>query len=126
VKGGGSNSKARRTVVAKLKIQVISYLYVNDTQEALISSVERAMIEYLNCDDGRVLHHTERWNRKLEAMIRIQEQNDGQITVLIPIGIESLLDYGRCVRLFRVDGDECEWVGKSEDIEFGQAIGRNN
>jgi hypothetical protein len=51
------------------------------------------------------------------AMIPIQEQNDGQIKDLIPIGVESLLDYGRCVRLFRVDGDDCEWVGKSEDIE---------
>jgi hypothetical protein len=65
-------------------------------------------------------------NRKLEAMIRIQEQNDGHIKALIPMGIESLLDYARYVCLFRVDGDECEWVGKSEDIEFGQAIGRNN
>jgi len=48
-------------MAAKLKIQVISYLYVNDTQEALISSLELALIEYLNCDDGRVLHRTERW-----------------------------------------------------------------
>jgi hypothetical protein len=46
--------------------------------------------------------------------------------VLIPIGIESLLDYARCVCLFRVDDDDREWVGKAEDIEFGQAIGRNN
>lgn len=54
---GGSNSKNReRTVAAKLKIQVISYLYVNDTQEALISSLEFALIEYLDCDDGRILH----------------------------------------------------------------------
>jgi hypothetical protein len=46
--------------------------------------------------------------------------------MLIPIGIESPLDYARCVCLFRVDHDDCEWVGKSEDIEFGQAIGSNN
>ena len=59
-------------------------------------------------------------------MVRIQGQNDGQIKVLIPIGVESLLDYARCVCLFRVDGDNCEWVGKSEDIEFGQAIGSKN
>ena len=47
-------------MAAKLKIQVISYLYVNDTQEALISSLELALIEYLNCDDGRVFHHTKK------------------------------------------------------------------
>ena len=48
--------------------------------------------------------------------------------MLIPIGIESLLDYGRCVCLFRVrvDGDDGEWVRKAEDIEFGQAIRSNN
>ena len=65
-------------------------------------------------------------NRKLEAMIHIQQQNDGHIKMLIPMGIEGLLDYARFVCLFRVDGDECEWVRKSEDIEFGQAIGSNN
>jgi hypothetical protein len=62
-RGGGKQLQGwrERTVAAKLKIQVISYLYVNDTQEALISSLELALIEYLNCDDGRVLHRTERW-----------------------------------------------------------------
>jgi hypothetical protein len=65
-------------------------------------------------------------NRKSEAMMRIQEQNDRHIKVLIPIGIESLLDYARCAYLFRVDGDDCEWVGKAEDTTFGQAIGSDN
>jgi hypothetical protein len=46
--------------------------------------------------------------------------------MLIPIGIESLFDYARCVCLFRVDYDDCERVGKAGDIEFGQAIGSNN
>jgi hypothetical protein len=59
-------------------------------------------------------------------MMRIQEQNDGHIKVLTPIGIESLLDYARCVCLFRVDGDDCEWVGMAEDITFGQAICGND
>ena len=59
-------------------------------------------------------------------MISIQEQNDGHIKVLIPIGIESLLDYARRVCLFRVDGDDCERVGKAEDITFDQAICRND
>jgi hypothetical protein len=48
-------------VAAKLKIQVIRYLYIHDTQEALIPSLELALIEDLNCDDRRVLYHTERW-----------------------------------------------------------------
>jgi len=52
-------------------------------------------------------------------MIRIQEQIDGHIELLIPIGIESLFYYARCVCLFRVDGDDCERVGKAEDITFG-------
>jgi hypothetical protein len=67
-------------------------------------------------------------NRNPEAMMRIhiQEQNDGHIKVLIPMRVESLLDYARCVCLFRADGDDCEWVRKCEDIEFGQAIGSNN
>lgn len=56
------NPEAREhTVAAKLKIQVVSHLYINDTQEALISSLELALIEYLNCDDGRVFHRTERY-----------------------------------------------------------------
>ena len=59
-------------------------------------------------------------------MIRIQEHNDGHIKLLIPIGIESLLDYARCVCLFRVDGDDCKRVRKAEDITFGQAICRND
>jgi hypothetical protein len=46
-------------VAAKLKIQVVRYLYINYTQEALISSLELALIEDLNCDDGGVLYHTE-------------------------------------------------------------------
>jgi hypothetical protein len=46
--------------------------------------------------------------------------------MLIPIGIQSLFDHARCVCLFGVDGDDREWVGKSENIEFGQAIGSNN
>jgi hypothetical protein len=46
--------------------------------------------------------------------------------MFIPIGIERLFDYARCVYLFRVDGDDREWVGKPEDIGSGQAIGSNN
>ena len=46
--------------------------------------------------------------------------------MLIPIGIESLFDYARCVYLFRVDDDDREWVGKGEDIGLGQAMGSNN
>lgn len=46
--------------------------------------------------------------------------------MLIPIGIESLFNYARCASLFRVDGDDRKWVGKTEDIAFNQAIGRND
>ena len=46
--------------------------------------------------------------------------------MLIPIGIEGLLDYRARVCLFRVDGEDGEWVGKAEDIEFGKAIRSNN
>jgi len=55
-------------------------------------------------------------------MIRIRVQNDGHIKVLIPIGIEGLLYYARCVCLFCINGDNGEWVGKTEDIALGQAI----
>ncbi len=61
-------------------------------------------------------------------MIRIQEQIDGHIELLIPIGIESLFYYARCVCLFRVDGDDCERVGKAEDkvgVRFGHLNGEN-
>jgi len=54
------------------------------------------------------------------------KQNHGHIKMLIPIGMKSLLDYTRCVRLFRVDDDDREWVGKAGVIGFGQAIGSNN
>jgi hypothetical protein len=66
-------------------------------------------------------------HRKLEPRTgRIWKQTDGHIKMLIPIGIESLFDYARCVCLFRVNDDDRDWVGKAEDIEFGQAIGSNN
>jgi hypothetical protein len=39
--------------------------------------------------------------------------------MFIPIGIESLFDYARCACLFRVGGDDREWVGKAEDVVFG-------
>ena len=46
--------------------------------------------------------------------------------MLIPIGIESLFDYARCVYLLRVHSNHREWVGKPEDTGFGQAIDGNN
>ena len=46
--------------------------------------------------------------------------------ILIPIGIESLFDYARCVCWFRVNDNDRKWVGKAEVIEFGQAMGCNN
>lgn len=46
-------------MTTKLKIQMISYLYIDDTQEALISPLELALIEYLYCDNGGILDHTE-------------------------------------------------------------------
>ena len=69
-------------------------------------------------------------------MLVIENQKQGQrgsenknhihIKILIPIGIESLFDYARYVCLFRIDDDDRIWVGKAEDIEFGQAMGSNN
>ena len=46
--------------------------------------------------------------------------------MLIPIGMKGLFDHARCVRLFRIDEDDREWVGKAGVIRFGQAIGSNN
>ena len=48
------------TMAAKLEIQIISYLYVDDTQKTLISSLELALIEDLHGDDGRILDGAER------------------------------------------------------------------
>jgi len=47
-------------MAAKLEIQIISYLYVDDTQKTLISSLELALIEDLHGDDGRILDGAER------------------------------------------------------------------
>jgi hypothetical protein len=52
----------------------------------------------------------------------VREQKDVHIKALIPIGIEGLLYYARCVCLFCINGDNGEWVGKTEDIALGQAI----
>jgi len=46
--------------------------------------------------------------------------------MLIPIGMKSLFDHARCVRLFRIDEDDREWVGKAGVIGVCQAIGSNN
>ena len=47
------------TMTVKLKIQMISYLYIDDTQETLVSSFELALIEYLHCHDRRILDRAE-------------------------------------------------------------------
>jgi len=57
-KGAGGKLEGH-TVTIKLKIHMISYLYIDDTQEALISPLELALIEDLYCDNGRILDHTE-------------------------------------------------------------------
>jgi hypothetical protein len=69
-------------------------------------------------------------------MLVVENQNQGQrgsenknhrhIKMLIPIGSESLFYYARYMCLFRVDDDDRVWVGKVEDIEFGQAMGSDN
>jgi hypothetical protein len=56
---GGRGKLEGQTMTTKLKIQMISYLYIDDTQEALISPLELALIEYLYCDNGGILDHTE-------------------------------------------------------------------
>jgi hypothetical protein len=81
-------------------------LYVDHTQKALISSLELALIEDLYCDNGRILDH--------------------DIKVLIPIRIKGLFDHTRRVCLLRIDGDDSEWAGKSEDIALGQTISSND
>jgi hypothetical protein len=55
----GNPEAGEHTVTTKLKVQIISYFYVNDTQKALISSLELALIEYLSCDNGRIVYHTD-------------------------------------------------------------------
>lgn len=56
----GSGGKLEgHTMTAKLKIQMISNLNIDDTQESLISPLELALIEDLYCDNGRILDHTE-------------------------------------------------------------------
>jgi hypothetical protein len=59
----GNPEAGEHTVTTKLtgKVQIIGHFYINGTQKALISSLELALIEYLNCDDGRVLHRTGCW-----------------------------------------------------------------
>jgi hypothetical protein len=47
-------------MAAKFKIQMIGYLYIDDTQETLVSSFELALIKDLHCDDGRILDRAER------------------------------------------------------------------
>jgi hypothetical protein len=59
-RGEGILSLEGHTMAAKLKIQIISYLYVDDTQKTLISSLELALIEDLHGDDGRILDGAER------------------------------------------------------------------
>lgn len=58
----GNNEAGEHTVTTKLKLQVIGYLYINDTQKALISSFRPALVEYLNCDNGRIIHHAKCWS----------------------------------------------------------------
>lgn len=41
---------------------------------------------------------------------------DIHIEILVPVGVESLLDYTCCMGLFSVNCDDSERVGQSEDI----------
>ena len=42
-------------MTAKNQVENVGHLDIHDAQEALISSLELALVEDLNCDDGRVL-----------------------------------------------------------------------
>jgi hypothetical protein len=42
--------------------------------------------------------------------------------VLIPRGIERVLDYTGCVLLPQIDGEDREWAGKTGGVAFSQAI----
>jgi len=56
---GGGGKLEGHTMTTKLKIQMISYLNIDDTQEALISPLELALIEDLYRNNGRILDRTE-------------------------------------------------------------------
>ncbi len=45
-------------MTAELQIQIAAHLYVDYTQKALIPSLELALIEDLNGNDGGILDHT--------------------------------------------------------------------
>ena len=46
--------------------------------------------------------------------------------MLVPIGIDCLLNHACYVSSFRVDSDDREWIRKAKDIMFGQTLGRDN
>jgi hypothetical protein len=46
------------TMTAKLEIQVLRCLDIDDTEEALISSLELALVKNLNCNNGSIFDRT--------------------------------------------------------------------
>jgi hypothetical protein len=44
------------TMTAELEVKDIAHFYIHDSQETLIFALEFALVEYLHCDDRRVLH----------------------------------------------------------------------
>ena len=45
-------------MTAKLEIQVLRCLDIDDTEKALISSLELALVKDLNRNNGRIFDHT--------------------------------------------------------------------
>ena len=109
----------------EFEIENIADSNVDDTKETLVAALKLALVEDLHSNHRRVLHHTVRWSviSKLKKRSYISRS---QVEALIPIRIQSLLDDTGRVGLFRVNGDNCKGIRKSEDIALGQPIGRNN
>lgn len=51
---------------------------------------------------------------------------DLHIKILIPVGVQSLLDDTGSMRLLCIDSDDCKRVRESKHIALGQAIGSND
>ena len=93
-------------MATQLQINNLADSDIDNTEEALVTTFELALIKDLDGHNRRVLY--------------------GNVKVLVPIRVEGLLDHAGGVSLLRIDSDYCERVGKPEDLAFGQAISRDD
>jgi hypothetical protein len=115
-----------RTVSTKVDIEYIAHANIDDTEKALIPTLELALVKDLDGDDGRVLDSATKKRISNAVAVTQQQSAYAHVEALVPVRVQRFLDHAGCVCLLGVYGDDRERVRESEHIALGKAIGRDD